>query len=219
VITLDLLQLALACASSDLRVSLPGRVTRVDAARGRVSVLPQLSVPRPGPEDGEVEYEEIPELLDVPVWTYGTAAVEVALALAPGDPGLLVFADFPIGEWLRSGGVSRAPADPHGTSGAVFLPGLHPSGEGPALPATGARVGMRGSGPHLELSASGVIARSAGTAVALATLADVNAVLTRLNLLVAAFNAHQSAHPAVGAGTPTVIAPATVAGTTVLKGQ
>jgi hypothetical protein len=176
VIDLDTLRLALEVFSSGLRVSLPGRVTRVDAARGRVSVRPELRAPRPGPDD-LVEYDELPELLDVPVLLTGTAAVEVSVALEAGDPGLVVFADFPLGEWLRSGSLAAAPLDAHGTSGAVFVPGLFPSGEGPALPAEGARIGMRGGTSmtisNAEIRLGGPSASAAGLHSDMQALANV----------------------------------------------
>lgn len=138
----EILQIALQSGSCAIRVALPGRVVKVKSS-GRVDVQVELRTARPV-VDGQYEYDKLPPLLDVPVLWQSTQAAAIVMKLAPGDPGLVVFADHALGAWLTAGAlVSPALPDPHGASGAVFSPGLWPGDEGPD-PVTSADVVVTG---------------------------------------------------------------------------
>jgi hypothetical protein len=223
-VTPDLLEILKAVrdiTAAGLRVSLPGRVTAVKPELGRVSVRPELRVARPGRDQG-VSYQAMPELLDVPVVWPGTAAVELTFEVRPGDPGIVHFADFPLGAWLDAGAlVSPVLPDAHGPGGAFFVPGLFPQDERPALPEAPLRVrmGLRG-GARVEVADGEVRVLDGGSAVSLATKADVQDVRDALNghehTYGLASGVGVTITPTSTEGGPSVPAPA---GTTILKGQ
>jgi hypothetical protein len=153
----EILQIAMRRASTSIRVALPGRVTRVKDT-GRVDVRVELRVARPIPDE-TYAYDDVPELVDVPVLWQSTQAAAIVMKLAPGDAGLVIFADHQLGAWLTAGQtVNPVVPDAHGYSGAVFSPGLWPTPEAPA-PVTGADIVVTGGDIRLgSASASDPVA-------------------------------------------------------------
>lgn len=144
----------------EIRVALAGRVTRVDEVNRSVTVkVEQIPLRLDADGNATVRREPPSEIPDVPVMMSATARAETTLRLAPGDPGLLIFADYALGSWLDAGApVPPVDSTPHGFSGAVFVPGLLNSGV--SIPALGAgveaRIGLVG-GESLEVLDTGTI--------------------------------------------------------------
>ena len=99
---------------SSLRVAMPGNIVDFDAASGTASVQPAL---RRKTASGEIL--TAPLLSAVPV-----LRPSADFAVSPGDPCLLIFADFCIDGWLESGQPVLPPSSrQHDLSDAFALVG------------------------------------------------------------------------------------------------
>lgn len=113
------------CRISNVRVAMPGEVTKYDAATQKAEVQPLLKHPLP---DGKSE--SLPVITDVPViWPRAGKAL-LSFPLSKGDGVLLVFTDRSLDEWTSDGG-QVCPEDPrtHDLNDAVAIPGLYPFNE------------------------------------------------------------------------------------------
>jgi hypothetical protein len=217
----EILQIAMRRASTSIRVALPGRVTRVKST-GRVDVRVELRVARPIPDE-TYAYDDVPELVDVPVLWQSTQAAAIVMKLQPGDAGLVIFADHQLGAWLTAGQtVNPVVPDAHGYSGAVFSPGLWPTPEAPEIVPDGLRVEVR-DGVRLDMAGDLASFTAGGSAAFLALKSDVDSVKGQLDTLQTTYNAHTHGAPSGGGTTTTPSATAagssTVNGTTVLKSE
>lgn len=158
-------------ASERLRVSLPGQVTRYDSAKQLVDVQPLLADSLEE-EDGSLKKQVLPLLVSVPVCFPSAGGFSITLPIQVGDTGLMVFADRSIGEWLEYGG-QQTPADlrRHHLTDAVFYPGLRSKVD--AIPDADSSV--------IAIGKDGEATDFAATA---------QRVLTELNKIRTAFNAH-----------------------------
>jgi hypothetical protein len=122
----DVIRRAMESRLMDLHVSLPGKVTRYDAATQLADVQPMLKrqVPK---RDGSVLLEELPIVPSVPVVFPRSSAFFLSFPIQPGDFVLLVFVERDHSEFMRTG-ENADPGDRrmHHLSGAVAIPGFFP---------------------------------------------------------------------------------------------
>ncbi len=122
----ELIQAFISANQTMLQTAMPCKVEAYDASKQTVDVVPALNRSLP---DGNGNYvtEALPKLSDVPVAFPRGGGFFIALPIAAGDYGLLVFCSRNIGNW-RSTGNQGDPGDlgMHTLDGAVFIPGLFP---------------------------------------------------------------------------------------------
>ncbi len=119
----QVLRTAIERQSRALRVSLPGRIERFDAATQLADVAPLLQEFSIDEEDND-QIETLPVVTGVPVQFIGGGGFAETFPVAAGDPCLLVFSDRSLDEWISRGGVVD-PVDVrrHDLSDAVALLG------------------------------------------------------------------------------------------------
>lgn len=124
----ELLRRVMDARVSDVHVALPGRVVSYDEATQTADVEPQIKR-AVRTDDGTKLLEDLPVLPRVPVSFPRVGAHSLTFPIAKDDSGTLVFNERSIDTW-RATGRSSDPGDqrPHGLSGAVFFPGVFPSG-------------------------------------------------------------------------------------------
>lgn len=89
----------------DLRVAAPGIIESVDFERQTCTV--QLAIRERLNDNGNLSWDEIPTLLDVPFFIYSGGGYCLTLPIAPGDDCLVVFGDNCIDAWWQNGGVQN----------------------------------------------------------------------------------------------------------------
>jgi hypothetical protein len=121
----EVLDLVRGSAVADVRVAMPGRVVRWDAAKQQVDVAPVIRNAYED-EDGVRQVEDMPVIPSVPVVFPGGGGFRVTFPIAVGDHVLLVFSDKSLDKWLAVGG-NVDPGDDHlhNLSDAIAIPGLH----------------------------------------------------------------------------------------------
>lgn len=109
-----------AAIQQEIHCALPGVIHSYDAETQTASVQPVIRDKRSGRE-----YENLPLLLDVPVYFPGGNNVCIGFSVSPGDECLVVFADTCIDAWFRAGGAQN-PAFPrrHDLSDGFALVGF-----------------------------------------------------------------------------------------------
>lgn len=123
---------------ADMRVAVPARVERYDAATQLIDAKPLLRDTFTT-EEGEREIVSLPVITNVPVVFPGAGGFRLTFPVAVGDTVLLVFADRSIDTWLAQGGeVSPTDERHHHLSDAIAIPGLHPN----SAPWSGAEAGV-----------------------------------------------------------------------------
>lgn len=164
-----------------------------------------------------------PALVDCPVVTIQGGGGAIQMPVASGDQCLVLFADRNIDAWFKTGGES-APFDArcHDLSDGVALVGVNALSS--PLPAYDDNVNIVvPSGKKLVISGGATI-DALGTQM-LALKADVDNLLTFVNLLITTFNAHVHTGVTTGSGssgapaTPFSGTPPTIVGTTKLLGS
>lgn len=122
--------------------TMPARVEAYDVATQRAQLKPAIAIARGDLDgDGEIDFEGLPVVDNVPVlWPRG-GGFSMHLPLAPGDWVLMVVPSRSMDEWLERGDVDITPADLRigHIQDAVAIPGLFPNPE--AIGAAGARAG------------------------------------------------------------------------------
>ena len=82
----------------EIRCALPGIIHTYDPETQTASIQPTIRDRRMG-----LSYEDLPLLLDVPVFFPGGNYVAVCYPVRPGDECLVIFADSCIDAWMQSG--------------------------------------------------------------------------------------------------------------------
>jgi len=112
--------------------TMPAQVLAYDRLTQRAQVQPALKIARGDLDgDGEIDYDALPVLVEVPVlWPRG-GGYALHLPLEPGDTVLLVVTARSLEEWLERGGVDVEPQDLRvlALQDAVAIPGLYPAPE------------------------------------------------------------------------------------------
>ncbi len=120
----EVIRSAIAAGASDLRVSIPASVERVDLAKGLIDARP-LVKDLVGDRSDALTALSMPVITNVPVVWPGAGGFRLTFPIDKGDTVLLVFADRSLDVWLAKGG-EVDPADPrhHALSDAIAIPGL-----------------------------------------------------------------------------------------------
>lgn len=203
----DVFELALDGRLRGLHVALPGKVTEYDATTQTATVQPTVQQAVQDP-DGFWIHETLPEIYDVPVMFMRSPSFTLTFPIPVGTTGQLLFNERDIGQWRHTGQIG-SPGDQrcHSLAGAVFFPTMAPDADVSSVSATHAVVG-------LPTSAMLLVGAGATEYVALANL-----VLSELQSIRTAFNAHTHPFVATGAVSPTsapttpMAAPGSVAAT------
>jgi hypothetical protein len=112
----------------NVHVSLPGIVVSYDSAKQTATVKPAIKRPVMD-EDDRIVYEEYAPITNVPVEFPGSASLSFHWALAAGDSVVLLWQDFSIATWRKTGRVSEAgDMRKHGPSYPIARPWMRPSG-------------------------------------------------------------------------------------------
>lgn len=102
---IELFRRMLESSSFDLRVAAPGIIQSVNYAKQTCTV--QLAIKEKLNFDGNLTWEEIPQLLDVPFFIYSGGGYCLTMPIKQGDDCLVVFGDNCIDAWWQSGGVQN----------------------------------------------------------------------------------------------------------------
>lgn len=126
----EVIQTAIESRLSEVRVALPGRIEKYDAARQAADVKPLIQRRITTAEGGEI-LESLPVIPDVPVVFPRAGDFFISLPISVGDRVLLVFNDKSIDKFVTGKGEDTDPVDVRNQalSDAVALPGFHPFGE------------------------------------------------------------------------------------------
>lgn len=185
----------------DVHTSMPGAVVAYNPVTRRASVQPLLK--RGVQVDGERVVETLPVVNEVPILFFGgMGASRLRLDLRKGDTVLLVFAEGSLDRWINKGGLVDPEDDRrHALTDAFALP-----------------FSTEGGGPEIFFTETEI---HAGGTEALATKADLQAVVDKLNSHVhtgvTSGGQVSGLAQAVPAGPPVSFFP-TPGGTAILKG-
>jgi hypothetical protein len=125
---LELIQMAIDAHMLDVHVSLPARVESFDASKQTVEITIMINrMVSDGATPPNWVSEQMPKLKDVPVAFPRGGGFFMSLPLQQGDPGMLIFAERPLGAWRSTGGQGD-PGDlgMHTLDGAYFIPATAP---------------------------------------------------------------------------------------------
>jgi len=89
----------------DLRVASPGIIQSFDPVTQTATV--QLAIREKMNIDGNISHEEIPSLLDVPVFMPRAGGYCLTMPVEKGDECLVIFGDNCMDAWWQSGGVQN----------------------------------------------------------------------------------------------------------------
>ena len=93
--------------STRMRVASPGIIQSFNAATQTVIVLVAIREKVITPDGKDFTWEDIPELVDVPILIPRAGGFELALPVNAGDECLVVFGDTCMDAWWQSGGVQN----------------------------------------------------------------------------------------------------------------
>lgn len=190
-----------------VHVSLPGIVVSYDSAKQTATVQPAVKRPIMN-EDDQLVYEEYAPITNVPVEFPGAASLSFHWALAKGDSVVLLWQDFSIATWRKTGKVSEAgDVRKHGPSYPVARPWMRPSG-GPG-PDTDESIGVPG-GLRIHFTSSAVKVGTGADFVAMAQ--KVDARIQALETFVAS-HTHPYVDTPIGAAVTAPPAPGPTPGT------
>lgn len=121
----EVLDAAVARATREIRVALPGRVESYDPVSQTASIQILISDSSVGP-DARLISKPIAQLNDVPIQFYGSGETRYTLPVKPGHLVKVVFCSSAISRWKVSGALVD-PQDPrrHSLADGVAEPGLH----------------------------------------------------------------------------------------------
>lgn len=162
----EVIRRALDLREADLHVSLPGRVERVDLARGLVDVKPLVHDSRQ--VDGVRVLLPFPVITNVPVQFPGAGAFRITFPVGVGDACTLLFSDRSLDLWISKGGeVDPVDDRRHALSDAVALLGVrdaaHPWGN---VAADAMTIGHDAGGPRAAFKADALVLDGGTKAVA-----------------------------------------------------
>lgn len=184
----------------EIRKVLPATVTAVNPALQTVDVIVGVQNPL-FDEYGNVSYEVLPALSNVPLACLRGGGFFVWLPVIPGDTVLLVFSDLSLDTWrVGTGATAVEPgwAGKHTADSPIAIPIIVPDAKvslGPSADPTKLIVGKDGSAAQIKVSATDIeLGALATDAVALASKVD------------AIFTAIATATPVAGDGGAAIIA-------------
>lgn len=215
----EVIGLAMDYRLTDVHTAIPAKVTAYYASTQTVDAQPVVKSRLVDPK-GNSLVRDYPPLPNIPVAFPRAGGYFLSLPIAVGDTVLVVFCEQSLDLWRETGTITTPAANVrHGLGGAIAIPGIAPK-TSPLADASGStmRLGNDG-GPVLEIDATYI---KAGTGAS-QFVAMANKVLSAINALETAFNAH--VHPGVLAGgqttlvTTTLVTPTTDVASTILKAE
>ena len=106
----------------NLRVAAPGIIQSFNSAEQTVTV--QLSIREKRNNDGVETWEDLPQLVDVPVVFPRAGGYVLTMPIKPGDECLVIFGDNCMDAWWQSGGVqNQIDCRRHDLSDGYCIPG------------------------------------------------------------------------------------------------
>lgn len=160
----------------ELRVSLPGVITKVHVDKQTVDV--QITVKNPlFDEHGNAIFEQLTSIADVPLAVTRGGGFLVWVPVAVGDSVMLVFSDLSMDTW-RAGDGSR-PVPPgwvgkHTADSAIAYPCVAPDSKSLSSPSADKVVIGKDSGPtQISISAADITATAGGVGSIKVTASDV----------------------------------------------
>lgn len=136
----------------ELRVSIPARVVKYDAAKQLIDAKPLIKSTFHD-DEGKRVVEDMKVICNVPVIFPGSGGYRMTFPIKVGDVVDLLFSDHSLDIWLAKGG-EVDPIDPrrHHISDAVAIPGLrdfaHPLGD---VSTDSMKLGLDGGDAQIEL--------------------------------------------------------------------
>lgn len=173
---------------SEVHTAFPAVVLAYDAGAQTVEVRPCVKREVPGQADAIWDFEELPDLTNVPVMWPGTRAGSLTFPIVPGDGVLVVCGESATGLWRAGDQVPAEPAfvDPHGLNGCVAIPGWRVDTERlQSVPTDAIRLGHDKGDVRVHPDGSVTVGGHVG-AVPLALAPSVKAVLEALSAAVSA---------------------------------
>ncbi len=215
----DVFERAFTKQIAGLRVAMPARIERYDAAKQVVDVAPALKE-RTENETGTFDVEALPILRNVPVQFPGGGGFALTFPVAVGDECLLIFSDRSLDVWKsKAGQVDPVDVRRHDLSDAVALLGVRSQPNKLAQVDTtravfgnkGPRVAADGTTLHLGVGHNEAAAQAAvlGTKYTTDESTMLTAAAAQMNALAAQFSALAAA--AVGPLAPLAAAFGTAA--------
>jgi hypothetical protein len=111
--------------SEDLRVAMPAKVVSYDPVTQTISAQCLIREKVIDRQQGNVSWQDLPLLVDVPLVFPGSGGYILSFPVAPGDEVLLVFQDMPLDAWHDSGNTENWNVRRrHDLSDAIAIPGL-----------------------------------------------------------------------------------------------
>jgi len=216
---------------SDVHTAMPGSIESFDAAKQTANVRLLLKARREI-ESGDVEEQELPVAVNVPVVFPGAGDFRLVFPLAPGDGVLIVFAEASIDRWQALGGLQPTVEDRRfHLSDAVAIPGLkpdvqpwagvmgdamtlgHDSGPGVVLRSTQVELGARDGSPATEAVVLGTAYRAAEDAAIDAAIGQLATALGAVSAITASLTTAIPLNAVPIVGGVLAVAPLTVIAT------
>jgi hypothetical protein len=191
---------------ADVRVALPGKVTRVDSAKGLVDVKPLLQGWILNDKNQRVPVSH-PVVPGVPVVWSGGGGFRATFPVAVNDTVLLIFADRSMDRWKSlDGEVDPQSFNSHGLADAIAIPGLR-SFANPLLsnPTDRATFGRDSGTSRIEVLNGEIDLGVGASDFAMKANAFMTAMDTLLTSIAAAMSTIAIAAPAGGAPAGTAI--------------
>jgi len=164
----DVLRRAIDSRLVDVRVAVPARVEKWDAAKQAVDVKPVVRTIRTD-VDGVATPEPLEVVRNVPVLFPGAGGFRVTFPVQVGDIVLLVFADSSLDKWKTLGGSDVDPIDPrsHALSDAVAIVGLHDLAHPLSdVPSSSMKLGKDGGSAQVEIKDDEIVLAGGSSSVA-----------------------------------------------------
>lgn len=197
----------------DLRVAAPGIIESVDFEHQTCTV--QLAIRERMNNDGNLSWEEIPTLLDVPFFIYSGGGYCLTLPIAPGDDCLVVFGDSCMDAWWQNGGVqNQVERRRHDLSDGFAIVGFRSqpqvvSGYSPSTAQLRNEAGdayVEISGSTINIKAAGGVNIDSGTTVTMSSASNMTiASSAALNMSSTAGSSFSGSDISIGSGGNTVI--------------
>ena len=144
-------------AAGGARTGMPGRVERVDLAKGEIDVQP-LVLRGYFDEAEERATERLPVATHIPLVTFGGGGYRVAVPVAKGDTVWLAFSQCSLDRWLARGGEVDPEFDqPDRFADAVAFPGVRDFAHPWSIPSDRMSLGRDDGAARLDITAAEVL--------------------------------------------------------------
>lgn len=138
-----------------LHTWLPAIVESYDADKQIVECTAQVALPYLDPDDDTIKYDPAPRVVNCPVGFMGAGGFRITLPIEAGKTtGILLFAESPIGKWMRDGGAVEPESQRRfDLTDAMFIPILKPNSAAfTDVPASDKMTAGKDGGPQLVIT-------------------------------------------------------------------